>query len=731
MTKADETRIAERRSTPPRPGFFALAERWRENKLVGYGVAVLATATALALTYQFQDELQRVIFVLFFLAVGITSWVGGLGPTLLAIALAVVGVDYYLLPPLHTFGFTTREQIAPLVAFGVVSLLISWLATSQRRLSFDLSDQAHVLQDQNIELEIQMEESQSLQEELEQTSQELADLNDELTRNRDFLAQAQSSAQLGSWEWDVRADRITWSDQMFRVYGHEPGAFDVKFENFKKLIHPDDRQLAENVVNEAMRTKQPFAYDHRVLWPDGTVRWVHGRGQVLTDQRGEVIGMVGSGQDITERKNAANAQRLLADASEALASSLDYKKTLATVAHLAVRDVADWCSVAIGDSSGRYENLSVAHRNPERVKWVEEYTRLNPPRFDTPTGVPQVLRTGKPELYPEIDDKLLEAAATTEDERRVVRELGLYSAMIVPMTARGRVIGAISFVSAESRRRYEPADLWFAERLANRAAYAIDNARLFEEATAARAEAEMANAAKAQFLASMSHELRTPLNAIAGYAELMELGVLGPVTEKQTEALGRLQRSRKHLNNLVDQVLSFARIEAGKVNFDITDVPVNEAMTRLAEMIAPQAEGKKLDYAFEGCDHDLAARADRDRLDQIMLNLIGNAVKYTQPGGSIRVRVDADAQTVIISVVDTGPGIPSEKQQIIFQPFVQLATSPDSTTSGVGLGLAISRDLARAMGGDIKVKSTHGKGSTFTLTLPRAAEAQSAELRRA
>ena len=288
------------------------------------------------------------------------------------------------------------------------------------------------------------------------------------------------------------------------------------------------------------------------------------------------------------------------------------------------------------------------------------------------------------------------------------------------MIARGRALGAISFMAAESNRRYTHDDLWFAERLANRAAYAIDNARLFEEAQTAKADAEAANAAKAQFLASMSHELRTPLNAIAGYAELMELEVLGPVTEKQADALSRLQRSRKHLNSLVDQVLSFARIEAGKVHFEIRHVVVHESLVRLADMIAPQAAKKNLSYDFDGCGRDIAVLADQDRLDQIILNLIGNAVKYTPDGGAIKVDVRCDPKTVSISVRDTGPGIPKKKQQLIFQPFVQLGSPSDATASGVGLGLAISRDLARAMGGDIQIESVEGKGSNFTLTLPRS-----------
>ena len=720
MSEAAHTRIAPRTSSPPRPRAFTLPERWRAKTWIGYVVAVVSTAAAFALTYQFQGALSRVIFVLFFLAVGITSWVGGLGPALLAIGIAILSVDYFIFEPKFAFGMWNSDGWSALVSFAGVSTLISWIATSQRRLSFELADHASTLQEQNIELEIQMEESQSLQEELEQTSEELANLNEELTRSSAFLAQAQASARLGSWEWDIKTNHVQFSDELYRVLGFEPGAVEASFDGVFERVHPDDRDLVQRTLADAIAGKREFDLDYRVILPDGAVRWLHGAGQVIHDEKGEAVAMIGSGQDITDRKNSADAQRLLAETSEALASSLDYRKTLVTVAQLAVRDAADWCSVAIGDETGRYENLAVAHRDPERLKWVEDYTRLNPPRFDTPTGVPQVLRTGKPELYPEINDELLQAAATTDEERRVIRELGLRSAMIVPMKARNRTIGAISFVSAESRRRYTPDDLWFAERLANRAAYAIDNARLFEEATNAKAEAEAANAAKAQFLASMSHELRTPLNAIAGYAELMEIGVLGPITEKQTDALARLQRSRKHLNALVEQVLSFARIEAGKVNFEIAHVSVRDSLVRLADMIEPQAAGKKLDYDFDGCDPALGVRADRDRLDQIMLNLIGNAVKYTPAGGAISVGVDCEPEKVRIHVRDTGPGIPEEKQQMIFQPFVQLGSTTEATASGVGLGLAISRDLARAMGGDIQVESTEGHGATFTLILPRS-----------
>ena len=715
-----------RNTQRPRDGFSTFVERSRERPLVGFAAAVITTVIALGLTSIFQGELQRVIFVLFFVSVSLTAWIGGLGPSVLATILAVVGVDYFFISPTRSLRIGHRDDIAPLLAFAAVSIFISWLAESQRKIARTAAVQARQLLEKNTELEVQMEESQALQEEVEQTSEALAATNDELMRSREFLEQAQRSAMLGSWEWDMKANTIDWSDQMFRVYGIEPGSTAVSFETFSGFIHPDDRETVHLAVDEARRTRQPFAFDHRVIWPDGAVRWVHGRGQVIFDANGEPVRMVGSGQDITERKRALEAQRLLSEASETLASSLDYKQTLVAVADLAVHDLADWCSIAIGDETGHYSNLAVAHRDPQRVKWAEEYNRLNPPRFDTPTGVPNVLRTGKSEFYPEITRELLEASAQSAEELRVIDELQMHSAMVVPMVARGRTIGAISFIGAESRRRFTDADLWLAERLANRAAIAIDNARLFEEARAARADAEAANQAKAHFLASMSHELRTPLNAIAGYAELLELEVLGPVTDKQRDAVARLQRSRQHLTTLVEQVLSFARIEAGKIDFQLTHVPLNEALTTVADLIAPQAERKNLRYRFDGCDDSVGVRADPERLDQIILNLLANAVKFTPTGGSISVSVDCGAESVAISVSDTGPGIPLEKQQLIFEPFVQLTQSPETLASGVGLGLPISRDLARAMDGEITVTSRLGSGSVFTLTIPRSTSSEAA-----
>jgi PAS domain S-box-containing protein len=239
------------------------------------------------------------------------------------------------------------------------------------------------------------------------------------------------------------------------------------------------------------------------------------------------------------------------------------------------------------------------------------------------------------------------------------------------------------------------------------------------EAEAARAEADAANRAKTEFLAVMSHELRTPLNAIAGYADLLRMGIRGPVTPQQLDDLERIARSERTLLALVNDVLNYARMEAGQVHYADERVVVASLLADIEALVLPQLEAKNLRFTLGECDADLAVRADPDKVQQILVNLMSNAVKFTPPGGSVDVTCEGDASVVRIRARDTGIGIPPDKLQLIFEPFVQLDRSLTSTKEGSGLGLAISRDLARAMGGELVVESTVGHGSTFILTLRR------------
>ena len=291
----------------------------------------------------------------------------------------------------------------------------------------------------------------------------------------------------------------------------------------------------------------------------------------------------------------------------------------------------------------------------------------------------------------------------------------------LPLRARD---GSLRWIEWTSANRYSPSGelesvvLFGLDVTARRRA--DETARELAEERLARAEAEAANRAKAEFLAVMSHELRTPLNAIAGYTDLIDAGVRGPVTPEQRQDLARIRRSERHLLGLINDIMNFAQIEAGRVTFNLQPVSMRETLVTIEALTELLARAKGVSYTVLPCDSDIHVLADRDKVEQILLNLVSNAVKFTDRGGSIMIGCESDRSRVRVVVSDTGRGIPPHKLEAIFEPFVQVDKRFTRQTEGVGLGLAISRDLARGMGGDLTVESTLAEGSRFTLSLPAA-----------
>ncbi|HEU0076938.1 MAG TPA: ATP-binding protein, partial [Longimicrobiaceae bacterium] len=311
--------------------------------------------------------------------------------------------------------------------------------------------------------------------------------------------------------------------------------------------------------------------------------------------------------------------------------------------------------------------------------------------------------------------------------------LGPTAWLVVPLTGRGRVPGALTLCRTGEGAGYPEAEVGLAEELARRAVLAAENARLFRAAQAA-------SRAKSQFLATVSHEIRTPINAVIGYSELLELGIAGELTEKQHEYVGRVQGSSRHLLSLVNDVLDLSKIEAGEMSVRHEPLPLRATASRAMEQVEPQARAKAISLELAwNCPDDDVFVGDEDRVSQVLVNLLSNSVKFTEPGGSVTMTCSAGAAVpptlpdageqpwVAVEVGDTGIGIPPDKLETVFEPFMQVDGSHTRREGGTGLGLAISRRLARLMGGDLTVESTPGQGSRFTLWFPAAGPAGRAQ----
>jgi PAS domain S-box-containing protein len=496
-----------------------------------------------------------------------------------------------------------------------------------------------------------------------------------------------------------------------QVWGRTVQSLYDQPRSYLDAIHPADRprvlaSLARQAAGEAT------AEEYRIVRPDGTVRWVWDRGFPVRDDSGRVYRIAGVAEDITERRRAEYDAQFLANASAALASVVDYQNTLQKLARLAVPDFADWCAVDMPSEDGVLQRVAVAHVDPARVELAHQLHRRFPPDPNASHGVYHILRTGRAELVPRITDAVLAASVQDPEYLQVLRELGLRSYIGVPLTARGKTLGVMMFIAAESGRQYDERDLALAEDLAHRAAVAVDNARLYE----ALRESDRR---KDEFLAMLAHELRNPLAPILTGLHILRTPTVAEPARQKT--VGMMERQIDYLVRLVDDLLDVSRIMRGKIELRKELVDLDILVTRAVEMARPfiDAEGHRL--VVELPAEPLRIEADPVRVAQVLGNLLHNAAKYTDHGGTIQLTAHCEGCQAVVRVRDTGIGIAPEFLPRIFDMFVQADRRTKSSQGGMGIGLTLVRSLVEMHGGQVEAFSDGpGRGSEFVIRLPLA-----------
>ena len=531
-----------------------------------------------------------------------------------------------------------------------------------------------------------------LRDAAEQASAQLRD------REAQFRTLADNIPQL-AWMAD-RTGAVYWYNK--RWYDFTGLGADESMDVRTRVHHPDHAERVSESWQRALASGEAWAETFPLRGRDGRYRWFLSRAVPVVDASGTIARWFGTNTDVTD-------QRLVDEATKVLHSSLNYHETLEQISRLAVPDLCDWCVVDLVED-GTIERVAVAHADPAKKELARAWAEKYPPDWSESTGVGKVIATGEPLFAREVSDDALAAAARDADHLKALRELGLSSIIIAPMFARGRTLGAITLVMAESGRRYHASDLTVAQELGRRAGIAVDNASLYRES-------QQALRSREEVLAIVSHDLRTPLGTIDISATnlLHEHGAI-PRSRKLLELI---RRSTDRMEHLINDLLDVATIEAKGLSLNRTTQDPVELLRVVVETHEALASERSIKLILD-CEDMRGVRlwCDRDRIEQVFANLLGNAKKYCRPGDVIFVRGAVVGREAHFSVSDTGPGLAPAELPHLFQPY--WAAKRHEAKKGTGLGLYICKGIVEAHGGKIGVESTYGEGATFYFTLPLA-----------
>ncbi|MFP2923750.1 ATP-binding protein [Pyxidicoccus sp. 3LG] len=670
-------------------------------------MAPLSVLLALALQKGLWSFMSTSPFLFFFAAVMVAGWWGGWGPALVATALTLVAVDYFFLPPLHSFPVAPGNTIS-LAFFALLALLMTKLNVMFRQAD--------------------AERTELLEREREARSKAEADR----ARLEAIFMEAPASIIFLRGPDHIYAFSNTLNNALLN---NRPELGKSAREAAGDAVDPGLFAILDRVY----ATGESFtghALPLRVTQPDGSTRetFLNLVYQPTRDAQGQVDGIAGFGFDVTDlvharqRAEALAAEllqaeardRVLAEWGAALSSSLDYATTLRDMARLLVPAFADWCMVDLAEADGTFRRVEVAHAAPEDADLAREVQRYQLEPEGNPHHPPTAaLLRNEAVLIEELPPERVLRSAHTEEHARVMAACRPVSFISVPLVARGKTLGVLSFFTSHSGRHYTQADLALGKELAHRAALAMDNARLYEEA-------REAIRLRDEFMSIASHELKTPLTPLS-----LKLQALARELSKHAEAVPRRvvesyvdvgTRQVKKLSELVGDLLDVSRISAGRLTLELEEVELSGLVREVMARYEPQAARAGSTLQLEGGGAPITGRWDRLRLEQVVTNLVDNAVKYGN-GRPIHVCLGAADGAARLTVRDEGIGIDPEHLPRLFGRFERAVS--ERHYGGLGLGLYITRTLVEAQGGRVRVESEPGRGSTFTVELPTEAPAPS------
>jgi PAS domain S-box-containing protein len=602
--------------------------------------------------------------------------------------------DEELLRFVLTLGVRSRI-VVPLKARGEIIGVMTWLSSDTRhRYNND---------DLKIAEEIALQAAYAIDNARLHEAEKIAN-----QRMSDLLNGLQASIWEALWDEEAAVNEVTFVNEAAQgLLGYPTDQLKAVTASRRLLLESDYDHVMTSYTN-GIRSGRDFEVQYRMRHGDGRVLWLRDVVRVSRAANGRPMVRTVS-TDITRHKQAEERLRILAEAGRTLDSSLDLETTLTNVTAVIVPALADDCIIFLETADGKLEMETGAHSDPARAKVAREFFRHYPVSERSDQPLQTVLRTGVSVLMQDAMTAIDLGLALSREQYESSIGTRVNAGLAVPLRSRGHILGVMVWVSVESGRHYAHEDLKLAEEIGNRAAIAVDNARLFKAS-------QDAVAARDRFLAMLGHELRNPLNSISIVARMLERESLSD--ERLTKLRSMISRETRQLSTLVDDLLDVSRVLAGKMSLAMESIDLIALVRASAQSFEDLARQRALKLEVSLPEEPLGIVGDPVRMHQVIGNLVTNAIKFTEPGGMVEVTVGPDADSAVLRVRDTGIGIAPEMLIHIFEPFAQATLQPPH---GLGLGLSLVKEVTELHGGTVTALSEGiGRGSEFTIRLPRA-----------